>query len=177
MEREGIYKEPEYGFDDKILDDLFSEQVPLKVASKEQRFVNFMFDQFIMFIIFFFLFALMGGLISFFEGINGSSSLSSGQDLIVFFFFLFCLSTYVNYYIFFEYFADGKTLGKRITGTKVVKKDGSDPSFKDILVRTLCRYLPFEVLSFLGASPDGWHDRISETIVVIDTPKQTSEFV
>ena len=39
--------------------------------------------------------------------------------------------------------------------------------FNDILVRTFCRYIPFEAFTFLGnKSPIGWHDKLSKTIVV-----------
>lgn len=177
MEREGIYKEPVYGFDDKILDELFSEQAPLKIASKGQRLANWLMDHFVMGIIFFWLFALMGGLIGYYEGLNSGGALTAQQDMMVFFFFLGCLSTYVNYYILCEYFLKGKTFGKIITKTKVVMRDGSAPTFRSIIIRSLTRYLPFEVLSFLGSAPDGWHDRLSNTMVVMDTPEKPSEFV
>lgn len=60
-----------------------------------------------------------------------------------------------------------KTLSKFITKTKVVMKDGRKPPFKNILGRTLARYIPFEPFSFLfGSHPMGWHDRLSNTLVV-----------
>jgi len=37
--------------------------------------------------------------------------------------------------------AFGITIGKFFTGTKVVMVDGSQPSFKVIIIRTLCLYL------------------------------------
>jgi uncharacterized RDD family membrane protein YckC len=48
----------------------------------------------------------------------------------------------------------------------VVKKDGSKPDIKTFLIRTLCRFIPLEPFSFLGAFPRGWHDTLSETYVV-----------
>jgi type II secretory pathway pseudopilin PulG len=49
----------------------------------------------------------------------------------------------------------------------VVNLDGTKPSFLRIVGRSLCRDIPFEVLSFLfGEYPYGWHDRISKTMVV-----------
>ena len=70
-----------------------------------------------------------------------------------------------------------RTIGKMITGTKVVSYDGGKPSFLALLGRTLARYIPFEPLSFLfdGAySTRGWHDRLSRTLVVPKnlTPEQ-----
>lgn len=59
-----------------------------------------------------------------------------------------------------------RSLGKFITQTKVVMIDGSEPKFRDILIRTLCRLIPFEMLSFLGVNGKGWHDQLSNTYVV-----------
>lgn len=71
------------------------------------------------------------------------------------------------YWILSEYFL-GKTPAKFITKTKVVTRDGQRPSFLTIVGRTLCRLIPFEQFSFLGAKAVGWHDSISNTRVVID---------
>lgn len=60
----------------------------------------------------------------------------------------------------------GKTLGKWITGTKVVNQDGGRPSWGQIVGRTLCRFIPFEAFSFLGKQPVGWHDKLSNTRVI-----------
>ncbi|MGK0387699.1 MAG: hypothetical protein ACI94Y_000425, partial [Maribacter sp.] len=81
MKNEGIYKEPIYGFDERTLDDLFSEAKPLKKAEKGKRLVNYIVDTTIMNIIFFFFFMTMGGMINYYEGINGSTILTSSQDL------------------------------------------------------------------------------------------------
>jgi uncharacterized RDD family membrane protein YckC len=63
-----------------------------------------------------------------------------------------------------------KTLGKVITKTKVVDREGNKPTFLRILGRSLARYIPFEPLSYLiGKHPMGWHDSLSKTLVVPDT--------
>jgi uncharacterized RDD family membrane protein YckC len=62
-----------------------------------------------------------------------------------------------------------RTLGKFITGTYVVTDEGLRPSFANILGRTLCRFIPFEALTFLFSSV-GLHDRLSHTRVVKDQP-------
>jgi len=59
-----------------------------------------------------------------------------------------------------------RTLGKYITGTMVVMEDGSKPQARAIVIRTLCRFLPFEVFSFFRSYPRGWHDNSSGTYVV-----------
>ncbi|QBO58309.1 RDD family protein [Chryseobacterium salivictor] len=63
-----------------------------------------------------------------------------------------------------EKFSNGRSLGKLITGTKVVKTDGSDLTTDDLLKRNFARAVPFDQLSFLGNS--GWHDNWSNTRVV-----------
>jgi uncharacterized RDD family membrane protein YckC len=60
-----------------------------------------------------------------------------------------------------------KTVGKVIFGLKVIDtKSWSKPEFSQILIRTVCRFIPFEALSFISANPNGWHDSFSNTVVV-----------
>ncbi len=61
----------------------------------------------------------------------------------------------------------GKTIGKFITRTKVVKEDGSRPTSVNILGRSLCRLIPFDAFSYLGGNP-GWHDTIPKIYVIND---------
>lgn len=69
------------------------------------------------------------------------------------------------YYIPLETLS-GRTIGKLITGTKVVSEEGRIPSFSAVMKRTLSRFIPFEAFSFLGKDPRGWHDTLSKTYVV-----------
>lgn len=59
-----------------------------------------------------------------------------------------------------------RTVGKFITKTIVVMEDGSKPDAMSIFKRSLCRLIPFEHFSFLGANSRGWHDSIPDTYVV-----------
>jgi uncharacterized RDD family membrane protein YckC len=59
-----------------------------------------------------------------------------------------------------------RTIGKLITQTKVVLENGEKPSLETIIIRSLCRIIPFEPFSFFGNIPRGWHDTISKTYVV-----------
>ncbi len=80
---------------------------------------------------------------------------------------LVIFSTIVFYFIFENFWQ--KTPGKWITKTKVVSLDGSTPTQKQILIRSLSRFVPFEVLSFLNnKNPFGWHDKWAKTTVVPD---------
>lgn len=75
------------------------------------------------------------------------------------------LSFAIVYYLFFEGLF-GRTIGKIVTGSIVVDENGLKPSFKIIFIRTLCRLIPFEALSFLSKSARFWHDSFSKTYVV-----------
>jgi uncharacterized RDD family membrane protein YckC len=62
----------------------------------------------------------------------------------------------------------GVTVGKLVTGVRVVSEAGSEPSFAQILGRSLARMIPLEPLSLLGGKgrPIGWHDSLSGTRVI-----------
>ncbi len=75
------------------------------------------------------------------------------------------ISFAIVYYLVFEGLF-GRTMGKIITGSIVVNENGLKPSFGVICIRTLCRLIPFDALSFLGKSERIWHDSISKTYVV-----------
>ena len=75
------------------------------------------------------------------------------------------LGGYTLYYAISECLT-GRTIGKLITGTKVVDADGNKPSFGKALGRSLCRHIPFEPFSVLSSDARGWHDSIPKTWVV-----------
>lgn len=60
-----------------------------------------------------------------------------------------------------------RSYGKLIMGGIVVdSKSMSTPKFSNFVVRNLCRLIPLDILSFISKRPEGWHDKISRTIVV-----------
>jgi uncharacterized RDD family membrane protein YckC len=72
-------------------------------------------------------------------------------------------ATFFSYYFLFEALT-GKTVGKLVTKTMVVNRNGSKPTLPSLIVRTLMRLIPFDGLTFiLGSS--GLHDLISKTTV------------
>jgi uncharacterized RDD family membrane protein YckC len=78
----------------------------------------------------------------------------------------------VAYYVVMEG-AFGFTIGKLITGTRVVDEYGRPPGFARALLRALCRLIPFNAFSLLISDDDvrrGWHDRLSRSYVV-DRPR------
>ncbi len=74
-----------------------------------------------------------------------------------------------------EYFTNGRTVGKYITGTKVITVDGKRPTLKEYFIRNMIRIIPIDSLSFFGEN--GWHDSWSDTRVInirnYDVERQT----
>ena len=133
------------------------EKVDSNVVGSEIRFVNFIIDTLLWYVT-----AYIISLIMFIL-----SGLSSGIDLLVGTIgYLLLFGLFFGYYIIME-IKYQKTIGKFITKTKVVNLNGDKPKSKDIIIRTLCRLIPFDRLSFLFAK-NGFHDIISKTRVVKD---------
>lgn len=60
----------------------------------------------------------------------------------------------------------GKTIGKYITGTRAVNKQGLAITAETAFVRGLIRMIPFEQFSALSIPPRPWHDRWSGSVVI-----------
>ena len=73
-------------------------------------------------------------------------------------------TTYFSYYFFLELLT-GKTIGKILTKTIVVDRNGKRPKAARIIIRTLMRMFPIEILSFVFGN-FGFHDVISRTTVI-----------
>lgn len=74
---------------------------------------------------------------------------------------------YFLYYFLLEYFI-GQTIGKLITKSKVITlTDNRNYFLIQIVSRTLMRFIPFDMLSYIFAYR-GLHDRISMTDVKLN---------
>ena len=71
---------------------------------------------------------------------------------------------YILYYTLCEKLFNGYTLGKLITGTRAIREDGKPLTFRNALLRSLSRLVPFEVFSGFQIRP--WHDQWTGTMVV-----------
>lgn len=133
------------------------------LASRSSRFVNFIIDSIVATILSLSVFAGLNWLYisTGIEGFNiGSMEMgtSTRWSLLV-----MCIK--IVYYGLFETL-NARTLGKYVTNSIVVNRDGSTPDTNHILIRTLCRQIPFQEFSFFGVFPIGWHDTFSKTLVV-----------
>lgn len=140
---------------------LNSKVQSINTANVGQRFLNYLIDS-----IFSFLFIMI---YTFFLGIIlaiiAPTFVQSIDENNMLFVYTVAISGVLIYYILFE-FTLGRTPAKYFTGTRVVDEDGNVPSFSKILLRTICRLIPFEAFSFLGDNAIGWHDTLSKTRVV-----------
>lgn len=74
----------------------------------------------------------------------------------------------LGYYVVLEG-ATGKTLGKMITGCRVVDEYGNPPGYATAALRSIIRIVPLETFSiFFGDNGRMWHDEWSKTYVVKD---------
>lgn len=131
------------------------------VADKGKRFANYLVDQ--LFVIGFG--ALFGSVLGIGIAFFAPRHLSVFDEENRLLDFGLGILITLLYYGFFEGFT-GRTLGKFFTKTKVVTENGEKPDFGTIVVRSLCRNIPFNALSFLSSDAIGWHDRFSKTRVV-----------
>jgi len=135
--------------------------VHMDIASHGKRFANRLIDLIACWA-FMFVFAFFIGIIL---AIISPSAIQNFQDDSTLLEYTLAIVSIIIYYTLSEFIA-GRTLGKLITGTKVVNENGGKPSFDTALLRTICRFIPFEAFSFLGDQAIGWHDTLSKTRVV-----------
>lgn len=99
-----------------------------------------------------------------FIGINVEQKMEIGQNIDFYTFsFLTFFLTFLFYYYFFELLT-GKTLGKLITGSRVIVTNEKNRT-SAILYRTLSRILVIEIFWYFSSRPKGLHDIFSGTIV------------
>ena len=131
------------------------------LASDGDRFINCVLDFFFVFVTMF-IFSLVVVIVgnAFKWGI-----FSIWESIIVNYMYqVLCSFLMFNYLVLESFF--GRSFGKLITGTIVVNENGLKPTFQSIIIRTFCRLIPFDGLSFLGKSGRIWHDSLSKTYVV-----------
>jgi uncharacterized RDD family membrane protein YckC len=132
------------------------------LASKGERFLNFIIDLLIIYIIAVCIVAtinIIGDVTDSYGVSNWVKSLSLIENLF------FGLIILFFYYAFTEmYFS--RTFAKYFTKTIVVRVDGSKPNTKNFMIRTVSRLNPIDPFSFLGKTERGLHDTLSATYVV-----------
>lgn len=144
-----------------IADVLPQELLEIEPAGRWRRFFNLLIDYFC-----FTLLELLGWtLCMVFLYEQGIESLLESDPVIE---YGISLSVMLSYYIAMEGFF-GFTIGKLVTGTRVVNEDGGKPGWGQVLGRSFARFIPLEPLSVLFSNSRqrrGWHDSLPKTYVV-----------
>lgn len=91
---------------------------------------------------------------------------SSATEFTIFYFFLYTIVLSLGYYSLMEFFFQ-KSIGKFLTKCTVVNHDGTKPSIKQVIIRSIIRLLPFVWVSMLDGKI-AYHDKISKTLVIQD---------
>ena len=131
------------------------ERLEAEPASATRRFWNFVID----------LIAIRLGLLVAEIAYGLTFGLNALKELDGIEWWALYIACYIVYYSALE-IVFGRTLGKVITGTRVVTTDGHPLWLPTALVRTVCRLIPLEPVSFT-LSETWWHDSLSKTQVVL----------
>lgn len=131
------------------------------LASKNLRFLNFIIDSVILYLIVMIIVAILDLTI-----MNNNIPIAFWLDsLDNAEWYIFWAVVSFFYYGLTEIFV-ARSLAKYFTKTIVVMKDGSKPKIIDVLARSILRQIPFEHFTFLRGRKPGLHDEYSKTFVV-----------
>lgn len=136
----------------------FNEPI-YEYASVGQRIANYLID-----LVAFYLLVSLAGIFIGLYYVSTGEALNQESGGFVAVTYLVSFALFFIYYTLFEG-SKGKTLGKLITKTRVVREDGEPMTYGKAFVRTLSRLVPFEAFSvFFGIKM--WHDSWTKTMVV-----------
>ncbi len=146
---------------DENLDGKQSFYDPVNLASTGQRFVNLLIDRIVVtFLTMGYMVAMMASL-----GLFDNPNPDDFADGPYMTFAMFMYAIPPMYYTLMEHFF-GRTLGKYVSGCKVVGEDGQRPTFANAFLRTLVRIIPVLFISAFFSSRRMWHDKWTRTYVV-----------
>jgi uncharacterized RDD family membrane protein YckC len=138
----------------------------LEYATKEQRCINFIIDNLVMK---FSLAYATGVLFTYIirSAFPAFANVLFAEDSMLAVLVATYMISRVNYAIYYslsEKYFNGYTLGKLLTGTRAIREDGDELTWKNAIHRSFSRFLPFEFLSGFGTKP--WHDSWTGTTVI-----------
>ncbi|MEP0264323.1 RDD family protein [Dokdonia sp.] len=153
-------EEDSYLKEKKVKEDA-QKELAQKTVGKGVRLANYILD-FLFIIVLNILFYMLIAVIILVTNSSVENFMGSISDFI-----LYLISFLISfiYYTALEGFS-GRTMAKFITRTKVVAENGEKVTFNAIVLRSLCRFIPFDAFSFLNDDARGWHDTMSKTRVI-----------
>ncbi|HEY6956391.1 MAG TPA: RDD family protein [Flavisolibacter sp.] len=141
-------------------DILLDIQPELVQANTGKRLANYFVDLVAFYAVFF---LLAVGYFAVSANASNDTGFNAGTEFLL---RLFAFLLYGLFMGLLEGVFKGRSLGKLITGTKVVNEDGTDISFSTAMARGFSRIVPFEPFSALGNPSYPWHDRWNKTYVI-----------
>ena len=141
--------------------DQVAEYPQFEYATTGNRFVNFLIDTVV-----YYMFNIV---VLFITGAALAISGKTAEDIQEIFSnkavpYTMALANFILLYTVIEGASKGRSLGKLVTGTVAVQESLQPITWKNALLRTLCRMIPFEAFSALGGNP--WHDSLTHTTVI-----------
>jgi uncharacterized RDD family membrane protein YckC len=130
-----------------------------RIASRWRRFTNLIIDD----IVFYLIIGALAAVLLARAGTQGMQGYLLGTSFVGR--WLLFAGIRLGYYLLCEA-TTSRTIGKLVSGTRVVTESGGKPTFVQVVQRTLSRLVPFEPFSFFAPLP-GWHDRWSKTRVIL----------
>ncbi|MFP3593325.1 RDD family protein [Chryseobacterium sp. SIMBA_038] len=126
-------------------------------ADKGLRVANYFIDLIIFYIVYFVIIGILLAISPAFNGFVANMSTITDRLLLII--------SYVLYSFLIETLTGGQSIGKLITGTKVIMIDGTKPTVGNFFVRNCIRgIIIIDQFSFLG--DNGFHDNWSDTRVI-----------
>jgi len=126
------------------------------------RFINFLIDTLSCYILATCLGIIIGTVIG-----ENYLFMQGTTDTDLFLDYLIFIFIYLIYYSS-EFLFEGKTFGKFLTKTRAIHRVNREMDFTSFLLRTLWRFIPLNLFTFLPNIDERWHDYYSRTIVVCD---------
>jgi uncharacterized RDD family membrane protein YckC len=148
-------KELELDFS-KTTGNLLDLEDQLYLATKGQRFGNYIIDVIVFYALCLFFVFIIGP--STFDGFDGPGAELASRLISM---LLFALMSGL-----FETIFKGKTIGKFFTGTRAVYTDGTQISAQTAFLRGFSKAVPFCAFSALGDPCHPWQDRWTDTYVI-----------
>ncbi|MES2645597.1 MAG: RDD family protein [Bacteroidota bacterium] len=138
----------------------------IEFATKEQRCINFIIDNLVMRFSLAYATGILFTYVVWAISPAFAEMLFDDNSMLAFVVATYMISrvNYAIYYSLSEKYFNGYTLGKLVTGTRAIREDGDELTWKNAIHRSFSRFLPFEFLSGFGNKP--WHDSWTKTTVI-----------
>ncbi len=140
----------------------FNIEVEFEVPEFYRRFLSLLVD----FLVQFFFYKIAVAIL---EAIAGSMDIwdLDGQYNIQWLAIVFILVPLLCYHLVLEIFTNGQSVGKKITGMRVVDEQGGKASLSQFIIRWLLREIWFLIILLIGLSYESEGNKVESTFLLI----------